>query len=176
MKKYFFPLSIAICFIGCVFLLTAGGGGGGGKNTTTPSTTTSKTVQFKFGNWNYWCAGATNPLAAVWNDRYKRFLIVDIMGTKPPFFKRNYKGNNVLNRYNAGGCFANVQVPKYEDFIITCCYHETYPCGNQSDYECYRWYKQYYHYYNFGDLDCSWDIIYVNEPNPKGFIGRCDEM
>ena len=172
MKKIFFKLSIAICFMGCLFLLTAGGGGsssGGGKKKTTTTTPQLKIVEFKFGKYYYWCAGNTTPVVAAWNDRNKRKINVHIM-SEVTLFSKTYTGDDAFSRYNtATGCFTAVTVPKNENYWLTCTYLETYPCGNQSFYQCYRWYYQEYMYSSF-TLDCFCSEIFVDE---GGFVESC---
>ena len=201
MRKYFFGLSILICFFGCLFLFTAGGGssssggggsssGGGKKPTPSQKPPVMRYVQFNFDNYDdtwmdkrgnkitgYRCAGVTNPLWAACTDQiYKRrYLAVNIQPLRTLTLAKQYMYKDIYSRCDPSGCFRDVEVPYGEYFEVYCFYHEAHPCGTTSFHECDRWYKKVLFYSGSGCScygSCVYQII-VDGEHPDGFNKPC---
>ena len=184
MKRFFFIISIAICFIGFIFLLTAArsSSSGGGKNNQSGSGNSTTQVvrrimQFKFGSHTYRCAGNTNPLVGAYLLR-NRTLVVSITGIQSPNFMTHYRGSEIYRRYVYAPCFPEVEVPKNQHYLLTIFYHEPLPCDDYNAHTCERWYYQDQRYSGNYDVGCPEDCnncVYVNQMNPKNPVGRCND-
>ena len=138
MRKYLFLIGIGICFIGCIFLLTAGGGGssgsgGSGKNSPSTGSSSSKTAEFLFGDYPYLCAGGTiNPIDAIrLNPNTRQFsLRVEGVNAAVGFRKAYNKQHIIYEQMGNGACFKKVSIPYTGyHFNLISDYYQAYPCN-----------------------------------------------